>query len=228
MRDPALTLAAHYRPGRRRALLGGDFFDAVEAPDGTVHAVIGDVSGHGPDEAAVGVCLRIAWRTLVLAGAGSDRLLPRLQDVLVVERYAQAVFATLCMVSIAPDRQRAEVRLAGHPPPLLLAGGAVHAPELGSPGPPLGVLDDAAWAAHPVELPAAWSLVLFTDGVMEGRVGEGRLGEEGLAEVMAAAQHAAGDEPRKLVRLVVERAEDLNGGPLSDDVALLLIARRAG
>ena len=28
------------------------------------------------------------------------------------------------------------------------------------------------------------------------------------------------------MRLVVERAEDLNAGPLADDVALLLVARR--
>src|SRR5215213_5775356 len=120
--DPTLELATHYRPGRRRALLGGDFFDAVERPDGTVHTVIGDVSGHGPDEAALGVCLRIAWRTLVLAGVPVDRLLGALQDVLLVERHAAHVFTTLCMVSLAPDRSRATVRLAGHPPPLLLAG----------------------------------------------------------------------------------------------------------
>src|SRR5215217_2531958 len=118
--DPALQLATHYRPGRRRALLGGDFFDAVQAPDGTVHAVIGDVCGHGPDEAALGVCLRIAWRTLVLSGHPADGLLERLQDVLCVERHADHVFTTVCMVSLDGEGD-ASIRLAGHPPPLLLA-----------------------------------------------------------------------------------------------------------
>ena len=74
--DPELLLTAHYRPGRQRALLGGDFYDAVQVADGTVHAVIGDVSGHGPDAAALGVCLRIAWRTLVLGGREVEELLP--------------------------------------------------------------------------------------------------------------------------------------------------------
>ncbi|NEC16794.1 PP2C family protein-serine/threonine phosphatase, partial [Streptomyces parvus] len=50
-----LSFAARYRPGRSRALLGGDFYDVVRTPDGTVHAMIGDVCGHGPDEAALGV-----------------------------------------------------------------------------------------------------------------------------------------------------------------------------
>jgi serine phosphatase RsbU (regulator of sigma subunit) len=227
--DPALTLATHYRPGRRRALLGGDFFDAVETPDGTVHAVIGDVCGHGPDEAALGVCLRIAWRTLVLSGAPPDELLPHLQDLLEVERHADHVFTTLCMVSLDAARDRAEVRLAGHPPPLLLAGGGVSALEPGPPGPPLGIGPDGRWPGYDVALPDDWSLFLYTDGVMDGRVGDGnrRLGETGLAEVVADAQATASGRPGELVRLVMERAEELNAGPLTDDVAMLLVARRA-
>ena len=226
--DPRLRLATHYRPGRRRALLGGDFFDAVQAADGTVQALIGDVSGHGPDEAALGVCMRIAWRTLVLAGVPPERLLDALQDVLVVERHAPHVFTTLCTVTLAPDRARATIRLAGHPPPLLLADGAVAPLDPAPPGPPLGVLEDAVWPSFEIELPDAWCLLLYTDGVTDGRIGAGsaRLGEDGLAEVVAAAEAGTDPEPDELVRLVVERAEDLNGGPLSDDVALVLIARR--
>jgi serine phosphatase RsbU (regulator of sigma subunit) len=226
--DPALSLATHYRPGRRRALLGGDFFDAVQVPDGTVHVVIGDVSGHGPDEAALGVCLRIAWRTLVMAGAPPGALLAHLQEVQQVERLAEHVFTTLCMVSIRPDRAGAVVRLAGHPPPLLLADTGVAPLDPGPPGPPLGIVDDAHWPAYDVALPGDWSLLLYTDGVMDGRVGAGqaRLGEEGLAAVVDAARSGAEERPEELVRLVVERAEDLNAGPLADDVALLLVARR--
>ncbi|HZB78169.1 MAG TPA: SpoIIE family protein phosphatase [Solirubrobacteraceae bacterium] len=226
--DPTLVLASHYKPGRRRALLGGDFFDAVQTPGGTVHVVVGDVSGHGPDEAALGVSLRIAWRTLVLAGVGPDELLPRLQDLLEVERHAPQVFTTVCLISIDPLRDRAVVRLAGHPPPLLLTAGGVEALEPGPPGPPLGIMERAAWPAYDVALPGEWSLLLFTDGLTDGRVGDGarRLGEEGLAGVVGAARRVAAGDPHELVRLVVDRAEDLNGGPLGDDAALLLMARR--
>ena len=67
-----LRIATFYRPGGDRALLGGDFYDVVQTATG-VHLLIGDVSGHGPEEAALGVALRIAWRALVLAGhPGAD------------------------------------------------------------------------------------------------------------------------------------------------------------
>src|SRR4051794_36435539 len=108
--DPGLELTAQYRPGRRRTLLGGDFYDAVQVADGTVHAVIGDVSGHGPDAAALGVCLRIAWRTLVLGTGETDGLLPTLQIVHEAERHFSWMFTTLAMVTIAPDRASVAVR----------------------------------------------------------------------------------------------------------------------
>ena len=84
-------------------------------PAGRVHAVVGDVSGHGPDEAALGVSLRIAWRTLVLAGVPPEELLAHLQDVLEVERHARQVFTTLCMVSLDRGRERAIAAARGAP-----------------------------------------------------------------------------------------------------------------
>lgn len=81
-----LVHEARYLPGRERTLLAGDFYDTVQSPDGSVHAVVGDVCGHGPDEAALGVALRIAWRTLVLAGHAGNELLRTLDSVLRLER----------------------------------------------------------------------------------------------------------------------------------------------
>jgi serine phosphatase RsbU (regulator of sigma subunit) len=223
--DPSLLLTAHYRPGRRRALLGGDFYDAVQEPDGTVHAVIGDVSGHGPDAAALGVCLRIAWRTLVLAGRGADDVLPTMQVVHEVERHFAWMFTTLCMLTIAPDRHSVRIRLAGHPPPLLITDGAIGPLEAATVGPPLGVVDDAEWVAAEHPLPDDWALLLYTDGLIEGRTGVGaaRLGGEGLtAMVRGELENGSAG----LVTTLVERAEELNGGPLLDDVAALLVQRR--
>jgi serine phosphatase RsbU (regulator of sigma subunit) len=230
LQGAGLRFAARYRPGRSRALLGGDFYDTVRTPDGTVHAMIGDVCGHGPDEAALGVELRIAWRALTFAGLCGDELLSTLQQVLEHEREREEIFATLCTVDIAPDGRRAGLCLAGHPSPLIIRDGR------GSPllpyengGPALGLVPQARWPRRQVELGPAWSLMLYTDGLIEGRSGPGRrerLGDEGMLE-MINRQLAAGLDGEDLLEAAVTEARELNGGELTDDVAVLLLSREA-
>ena len=228
-----LAFHARYRPGRRRALLGGDFYDAVRTADGVVHVVIGDVCGHGPDEAALGVALRIAWRTLVFAGLHGEALLGTLQRVLEHERRSEEIFATLCMLAIEPDSEYAELHLAGHPAPLLLQDGC--RPDLlpyDNGGPALGLLPlepdsgDEQWPPRKVRLGEEWSLMLYTDGLIEGRIGAGtrRLGQEGLIAMIGDHQEN-GLRDELLIDTAMSEVEDLNGGALADDVAVLLLTR---
>ncbi|MFI1652673.1 PP2C family protein-serine/threonine phosphatase [Streptomyces avidinii] len=225
-----LRFAARYRPGRSRALLGGDFYDTVRTPDGTVHAMIGDVCGHGPDEAALGVELRIAWRALTLAGLCGDDLLATLQEVLEVERPCEEIFATLCTVDIAPDGRRAGLCLAGHPAPLIARPGrrARLLPYENS-GPALGLLPRARWPRRQVELGGSWSLMLYTDGLIEGRIGEGkeRLGQDGMVD-MINRHLDRGLSGEGLLEASVTEARRLNGGELTDDVAVVLLSRAEG
>jgi serine phosphatase RsbU (regulator of sigma subunit) len=223
----SLRFAARYRPGRSRALLGGDFYDTVRTPDGTVHAMIGDVCGHGPDEAALGVELRIAWRALTLAGLCGDELLKTLQQVLEHERAEEEIFATVCTVDITPDGRRAGLCLAGHPAPLIARPGrAAELLPYDNNGPALGLLSKARWPRMHVELGAEWSLMLYTDGLIEGRVGAGgeRLGQDGMVE-MVRRQLAEGLRGEELLRAAVQEVRELNGGELTDDVAVLLLDR---
>ncbi|MFI7103690.1 PP2C family protein-serine/threonine phosphatase [Streptomyces sp. NPDC050161] len=225
-----LRFAARYRPGRSRALLGGDFYDTVRTADGTVHAMIGDVCGHGPDEAALGVELRIAWRALTFAGLCGDELLSTLQKVLEHERADDEIFATLCTVDISPDGRRAGVCLAGHPAPLLARAGLP--PRLlpyETGGPALGLLPHARWPRRQVELGGSWSLMMYTDGLIEGHIGEGkqRLGQEGMA-ALVGRRMAAGLTGEELLDAAMTEVRDLNGGELTDDVAVLLLDRRKG
>ncbi|MFD6421830.1 PP2C family protein-serine/threonine phosphatase [Streptomyces sp. NPDC060198] len=222
-----LGFAARYRPGRSRALLGGDFYDTVRTPDGTVHAMIGDVCGHGPDEAALGVELRIAWRALTLAGLCGDELLSTLQQVLEHERESEEIFATLCTVDIAPDGRRAGLCLAGHPAPLISrAGRTARLLPFEDGGPALGLLPRARWPRRQVELGGSWQLMMYTDGLIEGRIGEGnqRLGQDGMV-AMVDAHLTAGLRGEELLDAAVARVRELNGGELTDDVAVLLLSR---
>lgn len=226
--DPRVTLVARYRPGRGESVLGGDFYDAVELPDGTLHVVIGDVSGHGPDEAALGVAVRIAWRSLVVAGLPTNEMLRAIEIVLRHERIKHS-FVTVCAISIAPDRRSLRMRLAGHPPPLLIDGDDGELLPLDRLGVPLGLLQDASWQAVDVDLPEAWSLLLYTDGVFEGKVrGQtDRLGHENMARLVLTDLRANPDwrtRPEAVLDRLIAAVVDLNDGPLDDDVALALLS----
>jgi serine phosphatase RsbU (regulator of sigma subunit) len=221
-----------YRAGRSRALLGGDFFDLIEDSAGRVHVVVGDVCGHGPDEAAIGVSLRVAWRALALTGAAPDVLLGTMQQVLEHERHLPGLFATLCTLRIEPQPTSAWIVRAGHPRPLLIAEGTISALSGAHAGGAAIGIERNGWSAEPVTLPDDWCMLLYTDGIIDARVAGGseRLGEEGLKALLAEQMAAVPDwreRPRELLEALVERAERLNGQALSDDVAMLLLGARA-
>jgi serine phosphatase RsbU (regulator of sigma subunit) len=223
----AIWVASCYRAGRSRALLGGDFFDLVQSAEDRLHVLVGDVCGHGPDEAAIGVSLRAAWRALVLAGSQPDVVLRTLQHVFEHERHLPGLFATLCMLKIEPIDGSAWMIRAGHPQPVLIDGTSISGLAGGAGGAGLGI-GAGRWLAERVRLPAGWTILLYTDGIVEGRVGPGpkRLGEAGLRRLIAeriALRPDWRDRPAELLDDLITSAERLNGDALSDDVAMLLV-----
>lgn len=229
LRDRRLRVSARCWAGGKQRLLGGDFYDMVEAADGWVHAVIGDVCGHGPGEAALGVCLRVAWRALVLAGHPAEEVLATVQQVLEHEQQEEAMFATVCMLSVAPDRTSGILRLAGHPAPLLVTPDGIA--ELTAPvSPPVGLNTARRWPGYEVSLGGNWSLLMYTDGLIEGRISQGpyRLDTDGLIDLVRDALGPPPYDPgqaseEQLLRQLMEQVRKLNFGELNDDIAILAL-----
>jgi serine phosphatase RsbU (regulator of sigma subunit) len=226
LRTDSVEVVARYRPGRAQALLGGDFYDVVETADGTVHAVIGDVAGHGAAAAAIGACLRVAWRTLVLAGTPAPTLIELLEQMLIAEREGVRVFATLTYLTLPPGQRLARVLRAGHPGLMLRTGGRVELVE-GEVGPALGLVPGFGWQDEGLPLPPGARLVLFTDGLFEGRTGPGseRLGEDGLLDM---ARELATLPAAPFVDTLMERVEAVTApyGGVADDIAVVHLGWR--
>lgn len=231
--DTGLRMLARYEPSEE-SLLGGDFYDAVECADGSVHAVIGDVCGHGPDEAALGVNLRIAWRTLVLSGIDPDRVLPTMHELLVHERRRAGLFTTLATISVDPSRRHLTLRLAGHPPPVLLSADG-HGPTAGELsaerlGRPIGIGAKDTWEPLEVALPPRWSLLLYTDGLIEGRHSSGEvLWTDGLLGLLRDATRGSAswrEDPAAMLDDVMDRVRTLSLARSDDVAAVLLVSDR--
>ncbi|MFD7027335.1 PP2C family protein-serine/threonine phosphatase [Streptomyces sp. NPDC059917] len=225
LEDPVETVhvCARYQPGRAQTLLGGDFYDVVQTADGATHAVVGDVSGHGPSEAALGVCLRVAWRAFVMAGARGAELLRLLEQILLAERSGAEIFTTLTALTRAAGADSVSVQRAGHPGFLVRSPGEVEL-RLVPGGPALGIMPGwgPGWPVTEVPVAPGGAVMLFTDGLIEGRIGPGpaRLDEEGLLEI-ARRQSDLPAEP--FVDSLIQAAQGLaaDWGGLADDVAVL-------
>jgi PAS domain S-box-containing protein len=217
-------VAWRYRAAESEMLLGGDFLGFVERPDGSLDFAIGDVAGRGPEAAGIGASLRSGWRALAETGAEPGIQMAALDGV--VDGYGKAgIFATVCVGRFSATRTSLEIASAGHHAPLRLS------PEGNVPlpigiGPALGVPEAGArWPTNVVAIEAGMALLLFTDGIFEGRRSAGsseRLHYAGLATQVPDELFAAGDLDGCVDELL-ERVENANGGPLDDDVALLLI-----
>ena len=196
--------------------------------------MIGDVTGHGPDAAALGASLRAAWRALALRGASLQANIKTLNSLTLDEseraeegELGLGLLATVCAVDDAAGR-RARFVSAGHPMPLLLASEVtplVHTPDM-----MLGVEQHGDWAPHEIALPKEWGLLLFSDGITEARTAPGSRTRVGLEGLRAAVEelwrrHATAQAD---LEALVHRVQGTRENVLEDDVTLLLLSRDGG
>ncbi|GIG20695.1 hypothetical protein Cch01nite_14190 [Cellulomonas chitinilytica] len=218
---PGLDVAAQYVPSSRFAAVGGDWFDVLPLPDGTIGLAVGDVVGHDLAAAAAMGQLRSLLRSFAWDGAAPARVLARIDELvrgLDVADIATCVYARL---RPTPDGSELEYARAGHPPPLLrLPGGTVTRLD-GVLGTPIGVGDfGRPTVEEVVVLPAGATLVMYTDGLVERRDRGLRDGIEALESALGALPDGLGaTEVRD--RLVAE----LVGEHQEDDVCLLVVRR---
>lgn len=201
LRNTGVSCSTYYQPGRDHAVLGGDFYDVVETADGRIRAVIGDVMGHGPDEAALGVHLRVAWRSLLLAGTPDDQILLTLARLLDAEQDQRRRYVTVCDLTL--DDRGATVRLAGHPAPILCVDGTCSYPQL-VVGPPLGVESEPSWVNNTLPTPPGSTVLLYTDGLLDAYSPAAGSSTLGIDELVAALQSCltSDDAPSWISRLV--------------------------
>lgn len=221
LRDDNFSAASCYVPGRAHSLLCGDFYDIVQTEDSTVHVILGDVSGHGAAEAALAIHLRLAWRTAVLCGKTQFEQLRILEKVLIDERADDDTYTTVVSLVFPPGGSSLKVVSAGHPGLLLRSQGEIRWVEPRA-GIALGLFPGYEdWTQTDVSLSPRDSVVLFTDGLYEGRTAPStRLGEEGLLRLAVQHVHLPGQEfIDALVHGAASRAAPFGG--LADDIAVL-------
>jgi phosphoserine phosphatase RsbU/P len=130
------------------------------------------------------------------------------------ERFCTAVFVRL-RPGGAP--RRLELSSGGHPTPLVLRASGEVVP-ISCPGILIGLFDDAQLQDCEITLRSGDALVLYTDGVVEGRGEE--IGEHALKSVLEAC---VGMDAAGIGTTIEEQVVASQDGDPADDIAVLVL-----
>ena len=209
---PGIVVHSRYVPGEDRLMLGGDFLDALNLPDGSLGFIVGDVCGHGPDAAALGAAIRAGWKTIATHAVDSPPIWVHVLDEAFFSHGRHDTYATVCTGRVTVDG-RVQFVSCGHPWPIVLGREptVVH-PHVTRP---LGVRRvEFEVAVTEFELPADAAVLLYTDGLVENR----------LRPATASERHLLSYLKRNLSLDLDALLEEFGSGGFSDDVAVMTIS----
>ncbi|MDX3770779.1 MULTISPECIES: PP2C family protein-serine/threonine phosphatase [unclassified Streptomyces] len=222
---PRIAIAARYTPSRDGLDVGGDWYDAFPMTNGSVGVTIGDVQGHDVEAIAFMGQARTSLRALAGAKTDPGEILSGTNDLLI--SMSCGLFATCCFLTFDPVTGALAMSRAGHIP-MVWATDTDTDTTTGSSGivldrggPPLGILPGETYPVTRRRLTEPGSLVLVTDGVVEG---PSCPLEKGLDEVVQLVRGGYDGDPDRLAGEVIKVA-DLTGH--RDDAAVLVV-RYAG
>ncbi|CQR59961.1 Uncharacterized protein Rv1364c/MT1410 [Streptomyces leeuwenhoekii] len=211
--EPAgLRVEVAYLPAQSGVNVGGDWFSAIELPDGDALFVVGDVAGHGVDAVATMAQLRFTAKGMVITGSSLTGALARLNTLLLHSRGSHGT-ASMVMARYQPAGRRLLWAQAGHPPPLLLRGGRARYLDRPS-GILLGATASPVFREAECRLRPGDRIILYTDGLVERPPESIDRGLERLAEA-AVAHHV--EESGSLGTLLAAMLEEER----RDDVCVL-------
>jgi hypothetical protein len=195
--------------------VGGDLIDLAGTEEHWV-AYVADVSGHGVAPGVVMGMVKSAGRMLLSSGDESDRLMPRLNEVLYPLKKPD-MFVTFCYVAKKEDRVR--VGLAGHPAILQFSARSNEVKKWECPNMPLGILPEGDFVSQEISAESGDLFALYTDGLLETANAAGE--EFGMKRLEAQLQKH-GKQPLEAICQSVQESVARHGAQF-DDQSLLLI-----
>ncbi|MBN2470865.1 MAG: GAF domain-containing protein [Anaerolineae bacterium] len=218
--EPGWDVAAYYRAAR---MVGGDFYDFLQLPNGKWGLVVADVADKGMPAALYMALSRTLLRAVARNRDNPARTLMRVNKLLLEDTHSD-LFVTMWYAIWDPTEGSFFYSSAGHNPPLLMRGSGQVTSQLKLKGIALGVLPEITLQTGRVHLHPGDILIMYTDGVTEAQNTTGsQFGVDGLENATALNNTAdASTIIRGIVDALDRHTED---EPQFDDLTLVVIRR---
>lgn len=208
-----LVLAALYRPMDK---VGGDIYDFITLPDGSMGFFVGDVSGHGIPAALLASAVKMTLQAFGTRTSSPAELL-RYMNQSLYGRTADNFLSCSCGF-VTPKRDRLIYSMGGHPPALLIRDGEVRWHE--AQGTWLGITPEVSFEEAEISVQPGDRIILYTDGIIEAmNVQEEMFGEDRFAE--CSLSHRKRPLKGQLEGIVEDVLTFQGTGSVQDDITLI-------
>lgn len=224
-KDQGLRISGVYLPCDA---LGGDIYDVIKFPNGTVGVAIADVSGHGVPAGFITAMFKSSlYRTTHNYSAPNDilhHLNNEMADMIKTGEYVTAVYCRIR--TLEENGQRVlDYSGAGHPYPFYYDASEDRVIALQENGTPLVWVKGMDYPIGQIPLEAGDKVLLFTDGITEMRNALGELyGEAALEALFLELIHQSQANQTTILEEMIKHLSDYTQGhPLEDDLSIVLI-----
>ena len=216
---PGLDIGAISVPAHQ---MNGDYYHFVKDRDQNIGIAIADVIGKGVPAALAMSMIKYSLDSLPETMRNPSQVLQSLNRV--VERNVTAsMFITMFYGWYQYETCTLHYASAGHEPGYYYSAKDDQFYEMKTKGLVLGVSDEANYEQVKVQLEKDDTIILFTDGVTECRVGERFLEIEEVLEVIKMHMHLPAQEAVEMVFRHFERLQDFH---LRDDFTLIILKKQ--
>lgn len=200
---------------------GGDFYDFVDAGNGRVGAVIGDVSGKGVPAALYMVKILSEFRFHATSTPSVGRLLHALNESLFT-RATSGMFVTLVYAILDPAERTLAYASAGHHPVIWKRGKTGKTTLLkDATGVPLGVTPGEHYRVRTIDLARGDLLFFYTDGIIEARSHSRRY--FGMRRLRKMISETGGGAETTVKKVISSVGAFSRGAPQHDDLTCMAI-----
>ncbi len=219
-----LDFAVNYIP---QQLIGGDFYDFINLPDGILGVVIADVSGKGISAAILMALCQTKMKYIACNNPHSPAEALKKLNAEMVKAMREDMFITMIYATISADGSTVKLSRAGHEAALFYKSRDGKVEEIRPSGMAVGMVEselfDSSVGEISFKLESGDALTLYTDGISEAQNSSGE--EFSKIRLEKILQNLNTKTAAEINEGMISEMEKFSKGAKSDDITLLTIKK---